>query len=393
MDTRKIKQFLLALSLLLLCSACRDKTTRYRSQIVGEWQPVDPLNMEAYRFEADETCRKSTGFYGYIDPTQPTVENPFSRANNNKPDIPAVMKNMIRYYRSHSCYRIDDNCLKIYDPALKTWDVYHISFKTANTLVLSGRDNSVPQQYIRRQSVAESDAPLFEQILVYRPPTDFTDGRFYSFGQDGWFLVCEMPDTDDTGRTSINNIRATMDINDYRKLDDLFKQANMETYLNVLTREEVNGLFSKDQPACIFVKGDKMYSFNGDFDLIPAVDFKTFYQACFSALFYAENLSFKPHVEIEITEFMYDFNSFRRRRLYAGEREIRLSPLEYFYLMSLIRRAQETVQSFEPVYMFKGEKVTDTVLTDGRYFTYYAPIGKRTVDIGFNFMEVNGFVK
>lgn len=346
--------------------------------------------MVAYRFEADETCRKSAGFFEYINPTQPTVENPFFRANKNEPDIPAVMKNIIRYYRSHSCYKIVDNCLKIYDPALKTWDIYHVSIKTADILVLSGKDNNILQRYIRKQPVADTDSPLFEQILVYRPPTDFTCGRLYSFDQEGRFLTCEISDTDDSGRNSINNIRATIDINDYRKLDDLFRQANIEMYFNILARREINDLFSLDKPAYIFVKEGKMYTFNSDFGRIPAVDFKAFYQAYFSALFYPENLSFKPHLEIVITEFMYDFDSFRQRRLYTGDREIRLSGLEYFYLMSLIRRAPVTMQSFEPVYTFKGEKVSDTVLTDGRYFTYYAPVGKRTVDIGFNFIDVNG---
>ena len=390
MNMSKIKPLPILLHLLLLCSACQDRTTRYRTQIVGEWQPADTQNMVAYCFEADETCRKYAGFFEYTDSMQPTVENPFSTTNSKEPDIPAAINNIIRYYRSHSCYKIEDNCLKIFDPALKAWDIYHISFKTANALVLSGKDNGVPQRYIRKQPVAETDEPLFEQILIYHPPTDFTCGKFYSFDLEGRFLSCEIPGTDDSGKNSINNIRATIDINDYLKLDGLFKHANIETYLHVLTRNEVNNLFSSDKPAFMFIKGGKMYTFNSDFERIPPEDFKVFYQACFSALFYSENLSFKPQVEIEITEFLYDFHSFRLRRLYAGDREIRLSGLEYFYLMSLIRRAPETTEAFQPVYTFKGGKKSDTVLTDGRCFTYWAPVGKRTVDIGFNFIEKNG---
>jgi len=387
MSTNKVKQLFIILNLSLLCSACQDRAAHYQTQILGEWQSADQSNMIAYRFDADETCRKMPGFFEYIDSTQPTVENPYTLSGSHELDITAVIHNIIRYYRSHSCYKIENNCLKIYDPAIKEWDTHYLSFKADGTLVLSDKERIKQTEFVRKHAIHEENDPLFEQILIYYPPTNFNCGKYYSFEQNGQLVASERLDKSDSERTYTNYLWATIDKDDYKKLDHFFKQADIEKYIGVLQIEEGYNMFLPDKPAILFVRDNKMYTFNNDFSRIPSANFKAFYQACFSAFYFIDNLLFQPEEVAHREDLLYNFHSSGLRRLYMGDKEIWLSDLDYFYLMTLIRRAPETTETFQLVYTIKDSKINETILTDGRFFSYWVPAGERTVDIGFNFMD------
>ena len=365
--------------------SCRDMTEYNQITIVGEWIPIDKENMDSYIFEENEICRKETGFYDYVDSTKATVSNPYKLTNGDIFDIPATLNNIIRYYRSHSCYKIENNCLKIFDPALKAWKEHYISFITPDTLIFSDKKKTKQEYYVRKKKDGIDKEPLFDEILVYYPETSFLSRSYYSFSRSGQMVAYgNYIDPE-------NCVFAAINEEDYIRLEDYFRKANIQKYLS----NRSMGTFSLENPEIMFIRGNEMYSFNNDFDLLDASDYKAFYTAYFTALFYSKNLHFLPKSNYTIDRLLYDFDDIRLWGLYFGEKEIELTELEYYYLVKLVSAAPTTDKSFTSTYAFRDKNTKEAkIKTDGRYFTFRTsawlpPEGERTVDIGFNFIEEN----
>ena len=372
----------IAFFFLILCS-CRDMTEYNQFHIVGEWSPIDKENMSSYIFEEHEICRIEPGFFDYVDVTKATVSNPYKQTHGDSFDIPTVLNNIIHYYRSHSCYKIEGNCLKIYDPAFKAWKVQYISFITPDTLIFSDKKKTKREYYVRKKKDDLDKGPLFDKILVYYPETDFLSRRYYSFSRNGQMVAYG------NNGAPVNCMIAAINEEDYVRLENYFKQANIQKYLGNLSERGL-GTFSSEKPGIMFIRGNEMYSFYDDFELLDISDLKEFYKAYFTTLFYAENLRFLPTVNLDFDEILYEFDDIRLCGVSSGEKEIKLTELEYYYLVTMIRTAPITNKQFTAKYIFKDRKTKEAkIKTDGRYFTYSVPIGERTVDIGFNFIEEN----
>ena len=364
--------------------ACENYTEQNQAQIIGEWHASDSRNMNVYIFEDDEICRKEVGFFEYADSTQPTVENPFLIVKNNElPDISTILNNVIRYYRSHSCYEIEHDKLKIYDPSLKTWHTQYINFKTTDTLILSNIDKEKQYKYYRRKKMEISEESLFDRIIFYFPPTIFSSCGYYSINRSQELFIYG-----DNGRRN-NFIPATVEEGLFEKLEKLFKQANIETYLDSFLETDITSC-SLDKPYIVFFRDNKMYTFNSDFGLIRSDDQKAFYQAYFSTLYYIKNIEFQPHDDFKASDVFYRYKNISLWQTNSGETKIKLSDFEVFYLASLIYFSPETTKTFLPVYKAKDKNAYNDIKTNGQFFTYWTSFGDRTVDIGFNFIEEHG---
>jgi len=140
---------------------------------------------------------------------------------------------------------------------------------------------------------------------------------------------------------------------------------------------------------------------------------REFYWSFFSALFLTDYVNLAPYEQI----YPYDYNSednyyelipglrgsifsnctFQRR----DSVEINLFPTEKFYLYNLTYDAKLTTQQYSPQYQLKGVveifngEEKENIKTDGRYYTYTTdryglPYREETLDIGFNFIKING---
>ena len=373
--------FILNFALFLI--GCQHRTERNQAQIIGEWQSVEPDYMVSYRFEENEICYKTPGFFEYKDSTMPTVENPYSHAGSNEPDITAMFGNIMRFHRSHSCYKIENNYLKIYNPAIKTWDISYISFITNDALVLSNKDKTRQYKFRRKQSHCENNSPLFDQILIYCPPMDLISHRYYSIHSNGTLLIYG-----ENGYFN-NFIPATIEKDFFERLEILFRQANIESYLEAFNVAELSKIPS-DKPYIVFLHKNKKYVFNCDFNQIHPRDLNNFYRACFSTLFHMQEAKFQPQMDHARMFFTYYFENMHLWEIDGKGSKIGLSELEMFYLASLLSNAVETDETFLPLYIAKGEYPHQNIVTDGQFFTYWEPYaGERTVDLGFNFMEKN----
>lgn len=360
---------------------CQHKTERNRTQIIGEWQAVDPDYMVSYCFEANEICYKTPGFFEYKDSTMATVENPYPPFGGNDPDIPAVFNNIMHFYRSHSCYKIENNCLKIYDPATKTWDINYISFKTDDRLVLSNKDKTRQYNFVKKQLQSENNPSLFDQILIYCPPTDLVSHRYYSIHSNGALLMYG-----ENGYFN-NFISATIEKEFFKRLESLFRQANIESYLETFHNAGLYRL-SPDKPYIVFIHKNKKYVFNSDFSRIHLCDLNNFYRAYFSTLFHIQEAKFQPQMDYDRRYFLYYFENMHLWEINENGHKIKLSEPEMFYLVSLLNNAAYTDETYLPLYTIKDEYPHRNIITDGLFFTYWEPYsGKKTVDIGFNFIK------
>ena len=371
-----------------LCTSC-DMTDYNMSLIVGEWEAVSEGNMTAYVFESNEICRNETGFFEYIDSTKATVSNPAFSIENKSIDMSMVLNNIVSYYRSHSCYKIEGNCLKIYNPALKTWEKQYIDFESPDILILSDRKKTKQEYYARRKTTNKDNEPLFDKILVYYPSTIFLSARFYSYSKDGQLIVYG------NGGILGNCTFATIKEEDYLQLDNYFRMGNLEKYLTQISRRGLK-TFSPNSPSIIFVRGNEMYSFSNDFNILDSSDYKDIYRAYIISLFYIDNLLhyFPNEISYDDKMKLLEIDDMRSWELYYGEKEVKLMDLECYYLASLLRFAPNTEESFNPTYLIKDKETKEVKIeTDGRHFIYQVSTGKKIVDIGFNFIEENGFDK
>ena len=369
------------INIVFLLSSCPKRTEYYQSMLIGEWESIDETNMTAWHFGENKTCRKEPGFFEYVDLTKPTVSNPKMLHNNAIIEISAILNNTIRYYRSHSCYMIESNCLKILDPALKAWSEYDIDFISKDTLIIRNRRKSETEYYKRKGKKIISRDYLFDQIIVYYPPTDFfLTGRYYSFYRTGQIMIYG------NNGFSDNCICASINEDDYYRLEDYFRQANIQQYLNYLRNRSLKSI-SLDAPSIVFIRGNRFYLFNNDFNMIEPSDFTEFYRAIFTALYFVENLNFQPSRVFSNTSF-WNFDTFHLLELYSSNIKINLTELEYYYISSMLQSAQSTDNAFHPIYQFRDKNTKEVKIeTDGRYFSGWINLEKKTIDLGFNILQ------
>jgi len=381
-----IKYSLSILMISLGLSSCRDTTKHNQTLIVGEWEAMDKNSLSVYVFEEDGICRKDPGFFAYEDTAKATFTNFAISGGKEGVDLSVVVNNTLHYYRNHSCYRIERNCLSIYDPVLEGWDRHYIRFISPDILVLSDKDRTRQAYYARKQKKEIDTSPLFDQILIYYPPTSFLPRRYASFYRNGRMVAYGYNGFPE------NCTFAAISENDFIQLEASFKQANIQKYLEQLGKRD-EGMFLPESPAILFVRDNHMYSFYNDFSILDSTDYKRFFRAYCNALFYVENLQYCPDIYIAADEILYDFDDIRLCGVYFNGREIKLTEPEYYYLALLLRDAPQADHTFVPTFLFKDSSNKVRILTDGQHFTFWVPIGKKTVDIGFNFMEKYDFQK
>lgn len=420
---KPINSYLFALHIflcILLCMSCSktdtDKlTAQNKSKLIGEWYPLDDLvildknagkgtesiyvsnaenfNLNGYQFREDNICENWLGFYGYMYPDDYYV---LSRPSQNletynlhleELDIftPAWLWNIIRPYGNYSTYKVMNDTLLIYDPAFGEWSKQRMEFRTNDTLILSSQNDTIYERYIRSEPVKADEEPLLDQIIFYYPETPFSTDKSFAINRND--------DLVSVNYFGYSYYLAKLYPGEFKRIEAMFKKADRVTplanlnYTNVSLREDGGRVV----PKITLVMDGKMKTFDNLFsELLPTN--REFYWAYFSGLFLPEYASFAPYwpkkdMIVDIYESKSVFPKFER----ADKSTIKLFVTEQFYLTSLLLLAEETDQAFEPLYHLIGlDKEKEPVMTDGRYFSYMSGDRKITLDIGFNFIEVNG---
>jgi len=397
---RRVNLFLI-LYIAVACYSCQPDITKQNQEwIIGEWTPIfyDDIygvySCAGYLFDK-EFCENKVGYYDYFYQTGkllefpdvlPKLESEFCGWFDNP-----YLCNVKRPYGYRTNYKIEKDTLHIFDLADKVWTKYHLRFSSKDTMILSNKyfGDTIPDRFVRKVYQADS-TPLMDQFIAYYPYNCYSKSKLYLIRRDGLFFSYGYYDSN---RFFIGQLRN----DEFNRLETLFKRADLATDLGQwesINRIKMDDLYPMSEET--FIMDNKVVTFDnlllGNMAFISA----EFYWAYLAGLFLPDLAKIKPCHKDDYPKLLDEFDDFLYIRLKSRNLIFSLSATECFYLGVLLCYAEEVEGiAFEPSYMlsgFRDEK--KTMQTDGRYFRYKKNNGKEvTLDIGFNFVEVNELEK
>lgn len=404
------------------CKLENNSTIIIQNSIVGEWYPLDNMvilkdrstdeieirnaknfNMTGYQFMENGICKNNLGFYEYIDQDALVLDHPYKQwRSEDESDICTDyiddykwLGNIKHSFGNQTSYLINNDTLKIFNPSKKDWDKYKIDFLSHDTLSLLSDKNNTRELYVRKYYISDKEQ-IVDQIICYYPLTCTSNRKFFSIQCSDDFISCEYFNND-------RKFQATkMKEGTFRQIERLFKKAEtVSPLMNIQLIGEDEGRkekastmrYSIYEPKITFVKNGKTKTLNSIFYDV-SLENREFYWAYLSTLFLFDYEDIKCNVinfESSIGKLnLDDFDSFLFIK--NDSIQIKIHPTERFYLATLLYQARKVIEDFKAIYKLEGIKDhINKIETDGRYFRYTSKEGKEiTLDIGFNFIEVNG---
>lgn len=394
--------------LLIVVFSCNNDSFNKKQLILGEWQAIDEIDLDAYSFQEDSICMYKPGYFTYIDKTKKygVIDlEIFETDDWHSLNITPYFDNIHQFLGSKTTYHIKSDSLFIFNLALQDWNRYKIRFISPDTIQLNNKERE--KIFIRKQYRQDVTLP-FDQVIVNLGKRDY-------YSPDHSRTIIPSPDSIDWFRKviSINRSGEAMyyihyfnrknskleplqvvgkiDPDDLHYLESLYIQAGIDTFLNknmVGERYPILRKFSTDFPEIAFVKNNKICSVRLPLDVFKSKEFiyaylatLYSYQTCITPVKRYTN-------ETNINLFKLEMN-FRQ-----GKNILLLSVPEEFYLSTLLYKAKETNQSFTPQYSIKANELIPKyknvpIETDGRYYRFKQDGKIITLDIGFNFIEIN----
>ena len=392
--------FLFLLLTTFAFSCKEDLTHRNQEWIIGDWAPIEDdstyniASYAGYLFDK-ESCENKVGYYDYFYQTGkllefpdvlPQLESEFCGWFDNP-----YLCNVKRPYGYRTNYRITKDTLHLFDLADKVWTKYHLRFLSKDTMILSNKycGDTIPDRFVRKVYQIDS-TPLIDQFIAYYPHNCYSDSKLYFIRRDGLFFSYGYYDSNSFFIGQLRN-------NEFNRLETLFKRANLATDLSQwesINRVKMDDLYPMSEET--FIMDNKMVTFNNLRLERIAYTSAEFYWAYLAGLFLPDLAKIKPCHKDDYPKLLDEFDNFLYIRLKSRNLIFSLSATEYFYLGVLLCYAEEVEGiAFEPNYTLSGLRdEKKTMQTDGRYFRYQKKDGKEvTLDIGFNFIEVNELVK
>ena len=396
---RRVNLFLI-LYIAVACYSCQQDITKQNQEwIIGDWEPCFdgyvPFNLVGYQFDKSYGCVNKTGFYSYFCPDGLRLDISAEVYNDSTwfCDYPYPpqdsfnrLYNVNHAYGNKTVYSLEKDTLQIYDLARQKWMKYHLSFKGRDTMQLTYWHDAIKcnitDRLIRKSYPKIAETPTFDQFIFYSAGFCCIGAKFLLIRRDGLFFSYGYYRTDDF-------FIAHIQPEEFMRIENQFKRANIQEiidsfHISVSNRKQ----YSWYDPAVSFISSDqKMYTIREP--LIRGLP-NEFEWSCLSGIFLPDVVQeLRPTFEDEYPSFLTEINDFSRIHIsgipyYVSER---------FYLGVLLCYAEEVEDIvFEPEYdliVIPEQKVF--MKTDGRYFRYKKKDGKEvTLDIGFNFIEMNG---
>ena len=130
---------------LILLAACRQDQPMLNQEIIGEWIAVTENSYktycQGYLFMEDGLCKNNLGFFDYFISESYLLHAPYVYClDSGSPTYltgATELNNVRRYYGNRTYYKIEEDTLRIYDPAKNAWFNQHISFQSPDTMILS----------------------------------------------------------------------------------------------------------------------------------------------------------------------------------------------------------------------------------------------------------------
>lgn len=383
----KFKLFLLLSVLITLYSCQADKTDKNMYLLQGEWQAIDEEDLDAYIFETNNKCIYKPGFYTHIDPNW--EKTPISIEVHEHSDTPFIhthLGNINKYFGYDTQYQIQNDSLLIYNPAKEVWKRYKINFLSPDSLLFNSQDDT---KLFTRKQYPEDTTTLYDKIVLYLPveeeppvSTNYFAKRL-SIDKSGEVLYVVS-----YVEKGIFSAKGKINIKHVKYLESLFKESDITSQISYNNNErELSTRLGVPRSSITFIKNNEMVCLESPLNHFHD---KEFIWAYMIALFCDE-------VYITITE--NDLNnlgfSFMNLEFRHKDKILYLTDSEQFYLFTLLYDAPKTDVTFMSKYEIHTYNGTITnykqvvIETDGRYYRYLKNGEIVTLDIGFNFIEVN----
>lgn len=389
-----MKVLILLLIVAIVFFSCKKDSQQNQEWIIGDWHPVyglyTPDNQQGFRFEDKSKCINKVGFYSYFYSNGIRLDHcgeafidsayfcDFHMKYEHPLDYDPYLFNVNRAYGNKTSYKIEKDTLQIFDLAKQDWQKYHLSFKGRDTLKLSYLHDGYKKEWVDwfiRKSYEEVDEiPLLEQIIFYVPSSCITGEKYLLIRRDGLFFSYGYFKSDEffIGR---------MQPEEFRNIENRFKQANILEIIDQRSKRALLALFNST--VTFITTNYQMYTIENPLEIQP----HEFQWAYLSGVFLPDFIQeIKPYLKEEYPSLLTEVKDFSNLSIDAGG----LFFSERFYLGALLCTAEEVRNiEFENMYMISVNN-NDFMQSDGRYFRYTNREGKKiTLDIGFNFIEVN----
>ena len=388
--------------IIFACYSCQPNITKQNQEwILGEWVPIDYIydisSFTGYLFEK-EYCENKVGYYDYFYRTGPFLEYPykiteeviaeFCYTYNIYDDLYNVKSP--RGYRT--IYKIEKDSLLIFDLTNKIWIKHYIQFLSKDTMILSNRySDKVRDRFVRKSYPIDNNQPLIDEFIFYYPPSCISNSKLYLIRRDGFFFSY--------GYFGANHfLIGQLQDDSFNRLDTLYKKADLSAILSRWDSLSVKGW---EQPPRI--AENVSFVINNQVTTIDRMPLRSFlglsvesYWAYLAGLFLPDLAYIKPINESDYPRLLYEFDHFFDLKIRNHDEFLKLRVTEQFYLGMLLCYAKVVEdKTFTPKYTLTGfAEKNRTMQTDGRYFKYADRFNNEiTLDIGFNFIEVNELEK
>ena len=378
-----MKEIYVIIALFLVLSCRQDEPKQTQELILGEWKAAKEnnySNCQGYLFMEDGLC-ENLGFFDYFVSESYLLHAPYVYCMDSRSPSylsgETALNNIRRYYGNRTYYKIEEDTLRIYDPAKNVWFDQHISFQSPDTMILSYTNEC--QDFTRipfvRKTYQTDDKPLFDR-LIFSTPDGIWNEKLFSIERDGTFISYGYK-----GKKEL--FIGKMQEGEFERIENLFKKVDFN-----LLEGGLNG-HSYFAPQIVFVKDKEMTPVSSM--LVPMSNIE-YYQAYLSALFSPYYIRLEPVEEDAIQQNffkLYDLSiyySVDGTYMLNNHSAFGIDVFEAFYLNILLSNAKESEVCFNPDYTFTSRN--QHIETDGRYYRLADKDGnEKILDIGFNFID------
>ncbi len=372
------KIFILCLITLFIFS-CEKKE---ENLLIGNWcfderlknEDYDSLDEEKFGLNIinDSVLEYKFGFYEDV-PTLMKVIN-FDRRNLN------MKINALRFLGTKTKYKVKDSTLLFWDKSDSIWVEYKIKKSNQKNLILE--DQNQKEYNLTKTENNYINSTLYDAIIVDR------EGGFGCCGINTTYINRngEMYFKGLGYNTNEDDFKTQLDLKTVTQIFDNFDKMGIlkmdDSYQRSVTDAQNNSIS--------FIKNGKIVKSIQDYANKAPLDFF----AAYNELSY---LYQKVKNKKDIV-FLFDnrvhFASFENKKV-----QNKIYNSELFLLELELMKGKESAVSFEPKYSLNFSNLNQGFLfnkieTDGRYYKFiYKNNTSKTIDIGYNFIEINPIIK
>lgn len=374
-------RLLLLTSIYLGLYSCQAQTSKnYEDKILGEWKFAKEISLKentneiekelsppppelsslyppiiGYEFFPDNICENKAGYF-------------YFKENDGK--------RIFHFLGTMTKYKIENDSLKIFNPAHNIWNSARIYSITKDTLTLQFHPKNITK-FVKTSYLIDKKED-FDTLIVSSSgcfgtcPISNTliskEGNIVYYGKD--FNTINGYFTSKTSESQLKKIKVDLKKTNFKQLKD--------EYIAAWTDDE--------EISVTIVKNGKIIKTINDYGHQSPDEL---YFVLNQTRFLYQNLKLDTFKNLPL-EFKGDFINFE-----YGNKIIKLTESEGFYLWNLLANAKETQQTFKKKYnlYFNTYKQKIKIETDGQFYKFKKQDGSIiTLDLGYNFLNKNNLI-